>query len=184
MKSAVLRFKLTDENVVLTTPLGSDPHVVATFESKKKQWPFGADGITFDSKGNLYVGLFSDGVMYKITFDEKGNLKSKNIFASDAGKITSCDGMCCDLRTDKIYMADCAGNAVVVLSPDGSIEVLARNGDVPDVGAKRTGMLDEPSEALVRGDQIVVANMDWPFDGFVNRKPWRMPATISVIDLK
>jgi len=184
MKSAVMRFKLSDENVVLKTPLESDPHIVTTFDSKKKQWPFGADGITFDSKGNLFVGLFSDGVMYKITFDEKGSFKSKSVFARSPSKMMSCDGMSCDLRTDKIYMADCAGNAVLIINPDGSIQTLARNGDVPDAASKRTGMLDEPSEALVRGDEIVIANMDWPIDGFVNNKPWRMPATISVIKLK
>ena len=55
---------------------------------------------------------------------------------------------------------------------------------MPDEAAKRTGLLDEPSEALVRGDEIVVANMDWPIDGFVNKPPYRMPATLSVIKLK
>jgi sugar lactone lactonase YvrE len=184
MKSAVMRFRLFEENVVLKTPLESDPHIIATFESKKEQWPFGADGITFDSKGNLFVGVFSDGVMYKITFDEKGKVKSKKVFAKAPGKMISCDGMCCDLRTDKIYMADCAGNAVHMINPNGSIETLASNGDVPDAAAKRTGMLDEPSEALLRGDEIAIANMDWPIDGFVNKKPWKMPATISVIKLK
>ena len=183
MKSAVMRFKLDEENVALKTPLASDPHVLATFESRKDQWPFGADGITFDSKGNLYVGLFSDGVMYKITFDTGGRVKSSDVFAQAPGTLVSCDGMCCDPRTDRIYMADCAGNAVQVLHPDGRVETLARNGDVADAAAKRTGLLDEPSEALVRGNEIVVANMDWPMDGFVNKKPYRMPATISAIPI-
>jgi len=183
MKSAVMRFKLDEENVALKTPLAADPHIIATFESKKDQWPFGADGITFDSKGNLYVGLFSDGVMYKITFGPDGGVKSRDVFAQAPGTLISCDGMSCDLRTDILYMADCAGNAIQKIHPDGRIETLARNGDVPDVAAKKTGLLDEPSEALVRGDEIVVANMDWPFEGFVNKKPYRMPATISVIPI-
>ena len=96
----------------------------------------------------------------------------------------SCDGMSCDLRTDKIYLADCAGNAIHVIHPDGRIETVSKNGDVPNVATKRTGLLDEPSEVLVRGDEIVIANMDWPIAGFVNKKPYRMPATISVIRLK
>ena len=184
MKSGVLRFKLDEENVVLRTPLESDPHMVATFESTRKEWPFGADGITFDSKSNLYVGIFSDGVLYKITFDNKGNVRSNSVFVREPGRLISCDGMSCDLRTDKIYLADCAGNAVHVIHPDGRLETLAKNGDVPDVAAKRTGLLDEPSEVLFRGNEVVVANMDWPIDGFVNQKPYRMPATISVIKLK
>ena len=48
---------------------------------------------------------------------------------------------------------------------------------------KRTGELDQPCEALVRGDEIVVSNMDWPFPGFTNTKH-QMPATLSVIRLK
>ena len=38
MKSAVLRFKLDEENVTLKTPLRDDPHVITTFESHKQDW--------------------------------------------------------------------------------------------------------------------------------------------------
>ena len=181
MKSAVLRFELAEQNVRIATVMESDPHVLATFESKQKAWPFGADGITFDSKGNLYVGVFSDGVLYKITFDAHGKVQSNTVFVREPGRLISCDGMSCDLKTDRIYLADCAGNAVHIIQPDGRLDTLAKIADVADVAAKRGGLLDEPSEVLFRGDQVVVANMDWPIDGFVNKKPYRMPATISVI---
>lgn len=184
LSSAVLRFKLDEENVQLTTPLERDPHIVTTFKSQKDQWRFGADGITFDGKGNLYVGLFGEAVIYKITFGGSGTMQSCKPFAEAPGTMMSCDGMSYDPRTDKIYLADCAGNAVHIVHLDGRIETLARNGDVADAAAKLTGLLDEPSEALVRGDEIVVANMDWPIDGFVNKAPYRMPATLSVIKLK
>ena len=184
LTSAVLRFKLDEENVQLKTPLASDPHIVTTFKSQKDQWRFGADGITFDSKGNLYVGLFGEAVMYKITFGKDGTLKSCKKFAEAPGVMLSCDGMCYDKRTDKIYMADCAGNAVLILDMDGNIQTLARNGNVPDVPAKLTGLLDEPSEALVRGDEVIVANFDWPFEGFVNKAPYQLPATVSIVKLK
>lgn len=183
MKSAVLCFELGAENVQMATPLASDPHVLATFESKNKVWPFGADGITFDSKGNLYVGVFSDGDLYKITFDAAGKVQSNKLFVRAPGRLISCDGMSCDLKTNNIYLADCAANAVHVIHPDGVLETLAKNDDVPDVAAKRRGLLDEPCEVLFRGNQVIVSNMDWPLDGFVNQKPYRMPATISVIEL-
>jgi sugar lactone lactonase YvrE len=183
LTSAVMRFKLDEENVQLTTPLTRDPHVIATFRSSKDQWRFGADGITFDSKGNLYVGLFGEAVMYKITFGKEGVTSCKK-FAEAPGRMISCDGMSYDRRTNRIYMADCAGNAVQILHLDGRVETLAQNGDVPDAAVKLTGLLDEPSEALVRGDEIVVANMDWPIEGFVNKAPYRLPATLSVIKLK
>ena len=181
LTSAVLRFKLGEEGVTLKTPLKDDPHIVATFKSYKDQWRFGADGIAFDSKGNLFVGLFGDGVMHKIEFDKDGNVKSNKVFARARCMIT-CDGMSCDLRTDKLYLADSAANAIHVISPKGSVTTLCVNGDAKGSGAKLKGMLDQPCEALVRGNTIVVSNMDWPFPKFINSK-WEMPATLSVIDL-
>jgi len=179
MRSAVMRFKLDEENVVLKTPLKDDPHIIATFESARKDWPFGADGLAFDSKGNLFVGLFSDGVMYKIKFDEKGNVKSNKVFGKAPGKLTNCDGTGCDPRTNKLYIADSANNAIQIMDDDGDVKTLAQNGDTLD---KRTGGLDQPCEAMVRGNTIVVSNMDWPFPGFRNSK-YQLPATISVIQL-
>jgi DNA-binding beta-propeller fold protein YncE len=177
--SAVMRFKLDEENVQLTTPLEDDPHIIATFESYKTAWPFGADGIAFDSKGNLFVGTFGDGIMYKIEFDADGNVISNEEFAK-APFMINCDGMSCDRRTDKLYVADSAANAIQIINPDGTVETLAENEDVLD---KRTGLMDQPCEALVRGDTIVVSNMDWPFPGFKN-SAYQLPATLSVIKLE
>jgi len=180
LTSAVLRFKLGEENVTLKTPLKDDPHIIATFTSQKNDWRFGADGITFDSKGNLFIGLFGEGQIFKIEFDQQGKVVSNKLFAQAPGKLVNCDGMSCDLRTDKLYVADCAANAIQIINPDGTVETLAQNEDVLD---KRTGQLDEPCEAMVRGDTIVASNMDWPFPGMRNTKH-QMPATISVIKLK
>ncbi|HEY3322224.1 MAG TPA: SMP-30/gluconolactonase/LRE family protein [Planctomycetota bacterium] len=177
MRSAVMRFKLDDENITLKTPLEKDSHVIATFESARKDWPFGADGLTFDSKGNLYVGTFSDGELFKVTFDKDGKVVSNKLFAK--GKITNCDGMACDVKTDKIYIADSSANAIQIVNPDGTIETLAENADVTD---KKTGGLDQPCEALVRGNEIIASNMDWPFPGFKNTKH-QQPATLSIIKL-
>ena len=44
------------------------------------------------------------------------------------------------------------------------------------------GQLDQPCEALVRGNTIVVSNMDWPFPGMRNTKH-KMPAVISVVKI-
>ena len=176
--SAVLRFKLDEENVQLTTPLKDDPHVITTFRSTKTAWPFGADGIAFDSKGNLFVGAFGDGIMYKLEFDQDGKVTSNKEFAK-AARMINCDGMSCDKQTDKLYVADSAANAIQIINPDGSVETLAENDDVTD---KKTGLLDQPCEALLRGDTIVVSNMDWPFPGFKNTG-YQLPATLSVIKL-
>ena len=179
LKSAVMRFALDEANVKLKTPLADDPHIIATFQSRKKDWGFGADGITFDSKGNLFIGLFGEGELYKLTFDKSGKVVSNKLFAK-APHLINCDGMSCDLRTDKFYVADSAANAIQVVDPHGKVTTLSQN---PDIQDKNTGLLDQPCEAMVRGDTIVVSNMDWPFPGFVNTK-WQQPSTLSVIPLK
>lgn len=180
LTSAVLRFRIGEEGVHLKSPLKDDPHVIATFSSKKDQWRFGADGIAFDSKNNLFVGLFGEGQIWKCTFDGNGKVNSNKLFAESADKLVNCDGMSCDLRNDKLFVADSAANAIRVISPDGKIDTVASNADVTD---KTTGLLDQPCEALVRGNTIVASNMDWPFPGMVNSKH-QQPAVLSVIRLK
>jgi sugar lactone lactonase YvrE len=179
LTSAVLRFKLDEENVTLKTPLKDDPHIIATFKSYLDDWRFGADGIEFDRKGNLFVGLCGDGVMHKITFNKDGRVKSNEVFAKVPGKLLSCDGMHRDAK-DNLFVADSVANAIQIIRPNGAVETLWQNDDVAD---KRTGLLDQPCEALVRGDEIIVSNMDWPFPKFKNSKH-QLPATLSVIKLK
>ena len=178
LTSAVLRFKLTEENVTLRTPLKGDPHIITTFKSYREDWRFGADGIEFDRKGNLFVGLFGEGVLHKITFNKDGSVKANEVFAKAPGKLINCDGMHRD-AADNLYVADSAANAIQIVHPDGSVETLCQNEDVAD---KLTGQLDQPCEALVRGNEIIVSNMDWPFPKFKNTK-YQLPATLSVIKL-
>jgi hypothetical protein len=179
LTSAVLRFRLDEENVQLQTPLKDDPHIITTFKSLNNDWRFGADGIEFDRQGNLFVGLFGDGVMHKITFDASGNVKSNEVFAQAPGRLINCDGMHRD-AADNLYVADSAANAIRIIRPNGTVETLWENEDVVD---KLSGQLDQPCEALVRGNEIIVSNMDWPFPKFKNTK-YQLPATLSVIKLK
>jgi len=135
-------FKLTEENVTLRTPLKDDPHIIATFKSYRDDWRFGADGIEFDRKGNLFVGLFGDGVMHKITFSKDGSVKANEVFAKAPGKLINCDGMHRD-AADNLYVADSAANAVQIIRPNGTVETLCQNEDVAD---KRSGQLDQPAK--------------------------------------
>jgi len=121
-----------------------------------------------------------EGQIFKVEFDKKGNVVSNKLFCESPGKLINCDGMSCDLRTDRLYVADSGANAVQIISPDGTIETLAQNADVAD---RTTGQLDQPCEAMVRGDEVIVSNMDWPFPGMRNSKH-TMPAVISVIKMK
>ena len=175
--SGIFRVKLAEEGTKLTLPLLEDPHLIATFKTFNPDVGFGADGLTFDSKGNLYCGNFADGTLHKIEFDADDNAKKPTIFAK-VPFMKSCDGIFCDLKTDKIYVADSLANAVQVVSPDGSVQTLAVDEENDGSGGK----LDQPCEVLIRGNEVVVSNFDFPVPGGVNTK-YDKPHTMSVIKL-
>lgn len=173
--SGVYRFKLEEEGVTIK-PGTEDPHLIATLETHNPQLHFGADGMAFDSKGNLYVGNFADGTVHKISFDAEGNVVANAVFAKSP-QMKSADGLLADSR-DNIYVADSMANAVQVLAPDGSLTTLVQNGDTDG----SDGGLDQPCEVIIRGQQMVVANFDMPFAGCINTT-FDAPYTLSVVDL-
>lgn len=174
--SGVYRFKLDDKNVKVTNT-AKDKNLFVTFKTLNPKCQYGVDGIVFDSKGNLFVGNFGDATIHKVTFDAAGNVASNTIFAKDAC-MRSTDGMCVD-KDDNLYVADFSGNAVCLVSPEGKVRVLAKNGDTD--GAD--GSLDEPGEPIVRGREVVVSNFDLVTgpDKVNTKHDW--PYTISVIRL-
>ena len=173
----MFRFKLGEENVKLKTPLREDSHLIATMKTYNEKIPFGADGATFDDKGNLYVGNFADGTVHKLAFDKCGKVTSNGIFAK-ASILKSCDGIWYDRRTNKIYVADSMANAVQMVSMDGTVQTLAQDPDNDGSG----GRLDQPCEVVVRGKEVIVSNMDFPVPGGVNTT-FNKPHTMSVIKL-
>ncbi len=178
--SGVFRFKLEeleDAILELTTPETDDPHLIATFETFDEELPLGADGLSFDGDGNLYVGNFADGTIHKLTFDAEGKVALNEIFAkSDCMKCA--DGLFFDAETQKIFVADSKANAVQMVSLDGSVQTLARNGDTDGLD----GGMDQPCEVLLRGREVIVSNMDWPVPGCIN-SGYNKPCTLSVIKL-
>ncbi len=176
--SGLFRFRLDERDVQLQKPLADDPHCVARFETKNKTVPVGADGITVDSRGNLFVANCGDGEIYKLELDKAGNVKSNVLFAADKSMI-SADGIYCDRRNDLIYVADILANAIRTVSPDGRVTTLCQNGDTDGADGK----MDGPSEAIVRGDELIISNFDRVFPGAVNTKPDK-PYTLSIFELK
>ncbi len=175
--SGVFRFKLDEEGVEVKKPLIEDPHVIATMKTYNPDVGFGADGMAFDSKGNLYIGNFADGTLHQVKFDAQGKPQPATIFAK-APFMKSCDGIFCDLATDDIYIADSLANAVQVVTPDAKVYTLAQD---PENDGK-DGLLDQPCEVLIRGREIVVSNFDFPVPGGVNTK-YELPNTLSRIPL-
>ena len=159
----------------------ADPHLIAQFqttplEHREKELA-GADGLTIDSKGNLYTGNFGDGVFSKITFDAEGKVTSKEVI--HRGQPMTCvDGIFCDLETDEIYVADSEKHAIQVVSPDGKVRTLWQNADTD--GAD--GLLDQPCEVIIRGKELIIVNFDMPFPGLMNSE-YDKHHTLSVIQL-
>ncbi len=176
--SGIFRFKMGEERIKLSSPPADDPHLIAKIESHNETIGFGADGLCFDSKGNLYCGNFADGTIHKIVFDDQDNVVSNTIFVDDA-KMKCADGLFYDAKGERILVADMVQNAIQMVHLDGTVETVVKNGDTDGTG----GAIDQPCEAIMRGNEIIISNMDWPFEGVVNTT-WDKPYTLSVVTLE
>ena len=168
-----------DKGTVHVTPRLHEPHIIASFQCipNDRDDLSASDGITRDSNKNLYVGNFGNGVMYKVTQGAGGNWTSKELVNDP--KLSCCDGIFCDLKTDLIYVTDSAKNAVHVVTPKGKWSTLWQNGDTDG----SDGGLDQPCEAVIRGDELILANFDMPFPGLTN-SGYDKCHSLSVIKLK
>lgn len=175
LKSGVYRFDLSElnaENPVQVEGIG-DPHLIAILETKSVDYPVGANGLAFSSRGELFVCNFGDAEVLKLKLDPDGNVISKEVFASGNGMLST-DGMQID-KEDNLWIADFIGNAIVKISPEGKVQIVAKNGQSDG----RNGELDAPSECIRRGDRIYVSNIDLSFGPNVSDHIH----TMSIIDL-
>jgi sugar lactone lactonase YvrE len=166
-QSGVYRISLKEMRTGLVTllPNAEDPRLIARYTTKDDTGEIaGADGICFDRDGNLYCGNFGDGVVTQTKFDATGRVTEQTIVI-DHPSFTCCDGIVCDLETNKIYLTNSKLNSIHVYDVDAhSLQVLWENDD--DDGA--TGLLDQPCEPVIRGNELVVVNFDMPFPGLKN----------------
>jgi hypothetical protein len=161
------------------TATSHDPRLIARYETSGRIG-FGADGLTFDREGNLYCGIFEDGLIYRTRFDAQGKARGPELFAKDPA-MKSADGIEWRAADNKIYVADMLANAVQVVAMDGSVATLHCNGDTDGTD----GLLDQPCEVLVDGERLVVVNMDWWFEcEWLTNSKTDAPFNISVIGLE
>ena len=158
--SGVYRFAISELNAetpVRVTGVG-DPHLILTLETKNPKWR-GANGIGFDSKGNLYVNNFGDAEVMKYSFaSDNGAITTRELFTRPKGILTV-DGRQVD-KDDNLWIADIAGNAILKVSTvSGRSSIIAKNG--PSTG--EDGALDTPSECIRRGNKVYVSNIDLDF---------------------
>lgn len=195
LTSAVYVFPAGAKDIKVTNTL-ADEQILTTFVTLNKHCQYGADGLAFDSKGNLFVGNFGDGAIHKITFDDKGKAKTNTIFAktdhdytldpkkpgflakATKAKMRTTDGICID-KKDNIYVADFSNNAVAKVDPSGKITVLAQNGDTDGAG----GLLDQPGEPIVWRGMLVVTCFDKVTGPDKVNTGHDEPHTIVVIDM-
>jgi sugar lactone lactonase YvrE len=192
--SAVYRFRLDEEQVAVTNTR-SDPNLLVTFVTLNPDCQYGADGLAFDSQGNLLVGNFGDGALHKVTFDAQGRVTGNTIFAKTEfatpmtapdfqdqmvrAKMRTTDGICIDAQ-DNVYVADFSNNAVCQVDPQGRITVLAQSPD----GDGSDGGLDQPGEPILWDGKLVLTCFDMVTGpDKVNTKHDR-PATLSYLDWK
>lgn len=168
--SGVYRFNV-NESVHVSNTL-EDENLIATFVTENPHVQYGLDGLTFDSQGNLFVGDFGDGKIYKLVLDN-GTVVSKSIFAqtdndytldpetpgyldiATQAKMRSIDGIIAD-EDDNIYVADFSNNAVVKVTPQGEIIVLAQD---PDNDGS-DGSLNQPAEPVIWNGKLLVSNFN------------------------
>jgi len=176
--SGVYRFALDElrpDRPLTVTGIG-DPHLVLTFETKNEKVRGGANGLGFDSAGNLYVNNFADCEVLRYTFDAAGKASEPELFAKPEGAL-SVDGLQVD-ADDNLWIADIRGNAVFVVSTvtGKSVKIAAS----PAGAEGADGELDTPSECIRRGSKVYVSNIDLS----IGENKTDAIQTISVIRLK
>ncbi len=170
LTSAVYRFPIDAQGIELTNTL-DDPNLFVSFVTRNPDCQYGADGLVFDSHGNLFVGNFGDGALHKVTLDDKGNVSGTSIFAKTSfrtpmsssqfaermvqASMRTTDGICID-ENDNNYVADFSNNAVCRVDRQGSITVLAQS---PDCDGSEGG-LDQPGEPILWNGKLVVSCFD------------------------
>lgn len=183
--SGVYAFKvdeLKDGCLILPPYDESNPerHLMEVFRSSGRAG-FGADGVTVDGKGNLYTSIVEDGLIYKTGFDDKDEPVGTHLFAR-SNDMVSAGGIVWRKEDNRIYVADVLNNAVHVVDMKGNVQTLYKN---PDTDGS-DGLLDQPSEVLIRDNELIVVNMDMPWEdpaGLLVNTNIDEPYTISVIQL-
>jgi len=178
MVSGVYRFKmseLTGKKPIKVTGV-NDPNFFLKIESHYEADvnKVGANGITTDSKGNIYVADFGGKEIMKVTFNTDDSIKEVTSLCQ--GVIESYDGLQID-QEDNIWVADFLGNAIAVIdSESGEINVISKN--EPGTGAE--GDLDAPAECIRWGNKVYVSNIDITYGPNTADKL----QTLSIIKLK
>ena len=177
--SCVYRFPLDARNIKITNTM-DDEYIFTTFVTKNPRCQYGADGIEIDSKGNLYVGNFGDGEVWKIRLDENGDMAEKELYAKNEEELVSTDGMILDEDTGNLYIADFNNNAIVMIDKERNVRRIAQSPDCDGFN----GELDQPGEPIIWNGKLIASCFDLVTDETKINTEHEMPATMAELDLE
>ena len=177
LTSGVYRFALNEENIDIKNDL-SDKNLLASFVTWNPGCQYGMDGIVFDSKGDLYVGNFGDGEVFRLTFSPDGKLKDNTSFAKDPAQLQTTDGMIFDAEGN-LYIADFSANAIAMVDLGGKVSRVAQSPDCTGL----EGGLDQPGEPIVWNGRIIASCFDLVTGPDKVNTAHEMPATLAEIPL-
>lgn len=171
--SCVYKFGLEDKNIQVTNTL-EDKNILTTFITMNKDCQYGADGIEFDTQGNLYVGNFGDGAVHRIMFNKDGSVKENKVWAKDPEQLQTTDGIIRDANGN-LYVADFSANAVAKITPEGKVMRIAQSPDSDGFN----GELDQPGEPIVWNGKLILSCFDLVTGPDKINTKHELPATLS-----
>ena len=150
-----------------------------TFVTQSPGCQYGADGIEFDTNGDLLIGNFGDGTVWRIKFGPGGEVVSSEPWACDPEELKTTDGMC--LAPDgSLYIADFSANAVMRVTPDGKVRRVAQSPDCDGLD----GGLDQPGEPIVWNGLLVVSCFDTVTGPPHVNTAHGLPATLAYLEIE
>ncbi len=173
--SGVYRFPI-DTKGVKVTPSVKDPYVFGVMTTQNPAVERGAVGLCFNSDGDLLVGNYGDGKIYKITFDMERIPADPVLLTSDS-KMNSCGSMAID-ENDNIYAADTLQNAIAFITSSGNVSIVARNAD----NNTANGGLNQPSSVCFRDKELIIVNSNNPIEKKNAETASAIPASLYYID--
>jgi sugar lactone lactonase YvrE len=171
--SCVYRFGLDEENIPITNTL-EDKHILTTVLTHNKGCQYGLDGIEFDHNGDLLVGNFGDGAVYRIKFNYDGSVKENKVWAKNPETLQTTDGMIIDEKGN-LFIADFFANAVAKVTPDGTVFRIAQSPDSDGLN----GELNQPGEPIIWNGKLVITCFDLVTGDGIIDSGHSMPATLS-----
>ncbi|MHC1695993.1 MAG: SMP-30/gluconolactonase/LRE family protein [Eubacteriales bacterium] len=175
--SCVYRFALDEEGVEVSNTL-EDKNLLTTFVTYNPDCQYGADGIEFDSRGDMYVGNFGDGAVYRVSFNEDMSVMENIVWAQCSEELKSTDGMVMD-SSGNLYIADFCANAVVRVTPEGVVSRVAQSPDTDGLN----GELDQPGDLVIWNGKLIVSCFDLVTGPGKVNTAHELPATLAWLEI-